>query len=120
MTAIDYFKNIAETRIYQAGEIIYEVGDADDHMYAVRQGAVNILFNGEVMETIEPCGYFGEKSLIDDTPHTTTAVAKTNCVIVPVNEDRFLYLVHETPMFALSMMRTMAARTRRIAEMAMR
>ena len=119
MTAIDYFKNVKEVRHYKAGEAIYSVGDDDDHMYAVREGTVDILFNGEMMETVGPSGYFGEKSLIDDSPHTTTAVAKTDCVIVPVDEDRFLYLVYETPMFALSMMRTMAARTRRIAQMAM-
>lgn len=120
MTTIDYFKNPGETVPYIAGQAIFEVGDPDDTMYAVREGQVDIMFNGEVLETVEQGGIFGEKSLIDDTPHTTSAIARTDCIIVPVDEERFLYLVHETPMFALFVMRTMTRRTRRIAQMAMR
>ena len=51
-------------------------------------------------------------SLIDDAPRSADTIAKTECVLAPVDERRFLFLVHETPMFALHMMGVMAARLR--------
>jgi CRP-like cAMP-binding protein len=52
-------------------------------------------------------------SLIDDSPRSADAVAKTACVLAPVDERRFLFLVHETPMFALHVMSVMAERLRK-------
>lgn len=113
MTAtVDFFRRSTETITFSAGDTIYESGSTDDKMYAVQQGEVDIYFNGQVIETVGQDGIFGEKSLIDDQPHTTTAMAKTDVVIVPVTETRFLFLVHETPTFALQVMRVMAARLR--------
>ncbi len=109
---VDFFRNSTETVSYQAGETIYQSGTTDDKMYAVQAGEIDIYFNGQVIETVGVDGIFGEKSLIDDQPHTTTAVAKTDTVIVPVNETKFLFLVHETPTFALQVMRVMAVRLR--------
>jgi CRP-like cAMP-binding protein len=111
---VDYFRRSKDTVSYQAGQIIFEAGQRDTRMYAVQHGEVDILFNGQVMETVGVDGIFGEKSLLDDQPHTTTAVAKTDCVIVPVDEHRFLFLVHETPTFALQVMRVMAERLRNL------
>jgi len=111
-TSISFFRNSTETTTYRAGETIYRAGSDDDKMYAVQSGEVDIYFNGQVIETVSEDAIFGEKSLIDDEPHTTTAVAKTDAVIVPVNEQKFLFLVHETPTFALQVMRVMAARLR--------
>lgn len=113
MTAtVDFFRKSTETRAFEAGEIIYEANTIDDKMYAVQSGEVDIYFNGQAIETVGVDGIFGEKSLIDDHPHTTTARAKTDCVIVPVDEAKFLFLVHETPTFALQVMRVMATRLR--------
>ena len=36
------------------------------------------------------------------------------CQVVPISERTFLYLVHETPYFALDVMRTLAGRVRRM------
>lgn len=113
MTAtVDFFRNSSETTTFSAGDIIYQSGKSDDKMYAVQAGEVDIYFNGQVIETVEQDGIFGEKSLIDDQAHTTTAIAKTDVVIVPVDETKFLFLVHETPTFALQVMRVMASRLR--------
>jgi CRP/FNR family transcriptional regulator, cyclic AMP receptor protein len=109
---VDYFRNSKDTVSVKAGETIFEAGQREERMYAVQAGEVDIYFNGQIVETVQADGIFGEKSLIDALPHTTTAVAKTDCVIVPVDEHKFLFLVHETPTFALQLMRVMAARLR--------
>ena len=47
---------------------------------------------------------------------SATVRAKTDCEVVPINEKSFLFLVHETPYFVMAVMRTLAARLRRMDE----
>lgn len=109
---VDYFKDAKELKTFAAGETIFQAGDQDLHMYVVREGEVDILFNNTLFETVSAGGFVGEKSLVDELPHTTTAIARTAVTLAVVDEKQFLFLVHETPTFALQMMRTMAARQR--------
>lgn len=121
MTArVNYFKNVEGFKEYLAGQTIYESGDPDEVMYAVKEGEVEIYFNGTLLETVGPGDVLGVKSLIDDHAHTTTAIAKTDCKIIEVDEEKFLFLVHETPMFALHIMRLLAKRTRDMMMMALK
>lgn len=98
---------------FQPGEIIFDKGDKGDKMYVVRSGEVDISIDGKVMETLSPGGIFGEMALIDGAPRSATASAKTTCEVAPLTEKTFLFLVHETPFFAIAVMRTLAERLRR-------
>jgi CRP/FNR family cyclic AMP-dependent transcriptional regulator len=82
-------------------------------MYVVRSGNVEIERNGEVIETLSGGSIFGEMALIDGSPRSATARAKTACELAPISEKSFLFLVHETPFFAIAVMRTLAERLRR-------
>ncbi len=53
-----------------------------------------------------------ELALIDKSPRSATAVAKTDCSLIPITEKQFLFLVQETPFFALTVMATLARRIR--------
>jgi CRP-like cAMP-binding protein len=55
---------------------------------------------------------FGEMALIDSEPRSATAVAITDVELVPISEKQFLFLVGQTPYFALKVMRTLAQRLR--------
>jgi len=55
---------------------------------------------------------FGEMALIDDEPRSATAIAATDVELVPVSEKQFLFLVSQTPYFALKVMRVLATRLR--------
>lgn len=113
-TTLEHFLNSSDYKEYAAGQVIFRVGDPDSVMYGVKAGEIEIFFNDRLLETVGPGGILGEKSLVDDYPHTTTAIAKTDCQLVLVDEDKFLFLVHETPTFAIKVMRIMAARTRAV------
>jgi len=81
-------------------------------MYVIRTGEVEIERDGKVVEKLVPGGIFGEMALIDGAPRAATATAKTACEVAPITEKTFLFLVHETPFFAISVMRTLAERLR--------
>jgi CRP-like cAMP-binding protein len=51
-------------------------------------------------------------ALIDNSPRSATAIAKTDCKVVPLDQRRFQFLVQETPFFALQVMTIMATRLR--------
>jgi CRP/FNR family cyclic AMP-dependent transcriptional regulator len=86
-------------------------------VFLIRSGEVEIERNGKVIETLGPGGIFGEMALIDGSPRSATARAKTDCVVAPINEKIFLFLVDETPYFAVAVMRTLADRVRRMNAM---
>jgi CRP-like cAMP-binding protein len=110
--------NIFETEVTPlalfAGDVIYSDGDEPDAMYIVQSGEVEIRINGMCMETVGPDGFFGEMALVDHGPRAATAVAKTECILIPVSEKHFVYMVEETPLFALLVLRTMVARLRSV------
>jgi CRP/FNR family transcriptional regulator, cyclic AMP receptor protein len=54
-------------------------------------------------------------ALIDGSPRAATACAKTACEVAPITGKTFLFLVHETPFFAIAVMRSLADRLRRSA-----
>jgi len=100
---------------YGPGEVIFAEGDDGEHMYVVRSGEIAIERNGKTLETLSDGGIFGEMALIDGSPRSATARAKTACEVSPINEKSFIFLVHETPFFAVAVMRIMAERLRRAA-----
>ena len=98
---------------FESGEVVFAEGDEGDKMYVVRSGEIDIERDGVVAETLSKGGIFGEMALIDGSPRSATARAKTACEVAPINEKSFLFLVHETPFFAIAVMRTLAERLRR-------
>jgi CRP-like cAMP-binding protein len=101
---------------FAAGDVIFAEGDKGDAMYVVRNGEVTVERGGRVMETVRGGDIFGEMALIDGAPRSATARAKTDCEVAPINEKTFLFLVHETPFFAIAVMRTLVGRLRHMNE----
>src|SRR5262249_24075797 len=111
-TTVELFRNETDHKAFRAGEALFREGDAGDMMYVVLEGQVEIQLHGKPFETLGPGGVLGEMALIDRAPRAATAVALTDCRVACVAERRFLYMVQETPYFALQIMRVMADRLR--------
>jgi len=108
------FVSANETRRCAAGEAIFSEGDASSQMFGVVSGAVDLLKNGELVVRIGPGGTFGEMGIIDGTPRSLTAVASEPSEIAVIDQRTFLFLVQETPMFALQVMKSLASRIREL------
>ncbi len=52
----------------------------------------------------------------DRSPRMASAVAATECTLAMVDRREFLFLVHETPVFAIQVISTMADRLRAVSE----
>jgi CRP/FNR family cyclic AMP-dependent transcriptional regulator len=108
------FKGTKGSKRFKAGKTIFKEGTVGDLMYVVLDGELEVSAGGRLVEVAKPGDVIGEMALIDTKARSATVVAKTDCRLVPINEKRFLVLVHETPIFALLVMKTLAERLRRM------
>lgn len=107
------FSGIDEYQSFKAGAAIFREGELGRNMYIIAEGQVDIVLNSCVIDTINAGGIIGELALIDDKPRSASAIAKTDCVLAPINREHFLILVQRTPLFALQVMRAITERLRR-------
>jgi CRP/FNR family cyclic AMP-dependent transcriptional regulator len=104
--------NEIEGRSLKAGSVIFREGDAANELFVIKSGEVRIqIGNRTITELGQDC-IFGEMALIDSEPRSATAIAVTDVELVPVSEKQFLFLVSQTPYFALKVMRVLARRLR--------
>lgn len=106
------FLNAHDHRAIPAGEVIYRVGDDGIHMYGIVSGAVELRRGPAIVAALGPNDVFGERALIDGLPRNVTAVAVDETVVAVIDRKDFLFLVHESPTFALGIMGALARRLR--------
>jgi CRP/FNR family transcriptional regulator, cyclic AMP receptor protein len=110
----DLFKSAENTEEFQAGATIFEEKSTGSVMYVVLDGEVEVRRGARVIEVIESGNIVGEMALIDPQFRSATAVAKSDCRLAIVDEKRFLFMVQQTPFFALHVMRILVNRLRRM------
>ena len=108
------FIDTSKARSFVAGTSIFEKGDQGTEMYVVKEGEVDIVIDDFHFETVVPDGIFGELSLIDQETRIASAIARTDCTLQAIDKRQFLFLVQETPLFAIQVMAEMANRLRRV------
>jgi CRP/FNR family cyclic AMP-dependent transcriptional regulator len=87
-------------------------------MYVVKTGDLQILDGNYVYETVSAGGIVGEMAMVDGSPRSATVRAIEPTTVIPIDERRFVFMVQQTPFFALRVMRVMAARLRAMNERA--
>jgi CRP/FNR family transcriptional regulator, cyclic AMP receptor protein len=99
-------------RNFKAGETIFEEGDPATELFVIQSGQVEIQTGDRQLDILDANSIFGEMALIDPSPRSASAVAATDITLVPITEKQFLYLISQTPFFALNVMRALARRLR--------
>ncbi len=112
MKVVGLFVNAQKTLEVPAGGVVFEEGDAGSEMYGIVEGEIELHTSKGHIATIGPDEVFGEMAVVDSSPRMATAVATSDTVLAVIDRHRFLFLVQETPMFALQVMSTMASRSR--------
>jgi CRP-like cAMP-binding protein len=103
-----------EQREVAAGETIFAEGDEGHEMFGVVSGRVELRRGDHLLTTLGTGDTFGEFAIVSDVPRSLTAVATEATVLAVIDDRAFLYLVHETPTFALQVMRAMDDRIREL------
>lgn len=96
-----------------AGEIIFRQGEFGNEMYGLISGIVELKVHDHVKETILAGDIFGEGAIVQPSHcRASTAIAKTDCEIVTLDRERFLFAIQETPLFALEVIKSLSDRLR--------
>lgn len=104
--------NNIDALLFKAGSVIFREGDEARDLFVIKSGQVRIQIGNRTVTELGPDSIFGEMALIDNEPRSATATAVTDVELVPVSEKQFLFLVSQTPYFALKVMRVLAKRLR--------
>ncbi|ACB53509.1 unknown [Crocosphaera subtropica ATCC 51142] len=111
---IKIFKRQPELTVPK-GEVIFRDGEKGKVMYGIVEGEVEMYVNDKLVEIIEEGDIFGQGALVhEDYSRASTAIAKTDCTLAVLDQERFLFVVQQTPMFALGVMRSYSDRHRRL------
>ena len=106
------FINAKEQREVATGATVFAEGDTGSEMYGLISGAIELRKGEQSLGVLEPGDTFGELAIVSEAPRSLTAIATEPSLLAVIEDKEFLFLVHETPTFALQVMRSMADRIR--------
>jgi len=117
VATLSIFQRQSQPQHFSADQVIFELGQPAELMYGIIAGKVALLVNNRVVETLERGEVFGVGALIGAKTRTYTAVAETECELAFLDQKRFLFVVQETPIFALEVMKSYSERLSRLVKL---
>ena len=116
MNTLDLFHKTTDFDEFRAGQVIFEAGKPGDTMYVIKEGEVEIKLGEQSVLSLQAGEIFGEMALIDTSARSATAVARTDCRLIPITQQRFTFLIQQTPFFSIHVMRILVNRIRKMNE----
>ncbi|OIQ91837.1 cAMP-activated global transcriptional regulator CRP [mine drainage metagenome] len=113
MNLAELFRHETDLESLYAGQTLFNEGEKGHLMYVLMSGTAMIMVRNRLVETAEAGAIVGEMAMIDDAKRTATVIAKTDCKLLPIERQRFNFLIQQTPNFALHVMRVIANRLRK-------
>jgi CRP-like cAMP-binding protein len=119
--ALEFFKAAGEAESVAQGDMVFAENQKasrlllqKDKMYLLLQGEINILAekDKQVIGVIKPGEIFGELAPLSQSARSATAVAKTACRVIGLDDRQFLAGLEKKPEFALMLMSVMIRRLR--------
>jgi CRP-like cAMP-binding protein len=101
-----------------AGELIFRSGESGDCMFGLLEGQVQLSWNGDIgHEDIKAGDVFGAGALVTaDHRRYGNATAITDCKVLVMNREKFLFAVQESPMFAIELLGSIDQRLRQLKD----
>jgi len=98
-----------ELRRFAARQRIYKIGDPAGHAYVLLSGVVQVTaIDADQQDVVfdEPStgDFFGFASMLDQTPHQTTAIALENTICLEVARDDIFTLIQQKPHAGMDML----------------
>lgn len=111
---VEMFRYSKISHEFSAGEIIFKQGAYADKMYVITEGDVDINVDGRIVATLTSGNILGEMALMENLPRSATAIAKSNCKLVPIDRNNFIFIVKEHPQFALFIIKDLSNKIREL------
>jgi len=116
MNLIELFRHQVDLMEVPAGRALFKEGERGNFMYVLMSGTADIIVHDRVIETAKAGDIVGEMAIIDDSPRSATVMAKSDCKFLPIERQRFIFLIQQKPEFAMHVIQVMVNRLRRTDE----
>ena len=121
VNALDTMRALAshgEVMDVPAGGLIFRSGESGDCMFGLLEGQVQLSWNGDSgHEDIKAGDVFGAGALVTaDHRRYGNATAITDCKVLVMNREKFLFAVQESPMFAIELLGSIDQRLRQLKD----
>jgi CRP-like cAMP-binding protein len=117
--ALEFFKAAGKPEKVPAGETFFTENQKArpllfmrDKMFLLLDGEVDLVAGRKVIGTVKKGQIFGEMASITHAPRTASAVAKTACRVIALDDKQFHDGLQKKPDFALMLMSIMIGRLR--------
>jgi CRP-like cAMP-binding protein len=118
--ALDFFKSAGKATSVPKSAVIFAEKESGKGLFSRRGSKVYLLLAGEVsllagqkpIGTVKIGEIFGELAAITHAPRTATAVAKTDCKLIALDDAEFEAALARKPAFALMLMGVLIGRLR--------
>lgn len=92
-------ESILHRREYDRDEILFHQGNPGVGMYIIQEGTIEILYEptDSTLAELTDGDFFGELSLLNETPRSATAIARTDSVLYGLFRPDLLDLVEQDP-----------------------
>ena len=115
--AMEFFRSGGKPEAAAAGTTFFEENQKAgflrrDKMYLLLEGEVTLTARGKPIGAVKTGEIFGEMAAISDSPRSATAVAKSACRVIALDDKQFQAALKAKPEFALMLMGMMILRLR--------
>ena len=117
--AMEFFRFAGRAKAFAKGKKIFSENQRGipfllmpNRMYLLLDGEVGIFARDKPVGTIHPGQIFGEMASIDQGPRTGTALARTACRVIALDDRQLRAALGRYPEFALMLMSVMIGRLR--------
>ncbi len=113
--SLEVISVMVEEKLYADGAMIFSEGQVGDTFYVIRQGEV-IISKLKALAILQSGDFFGEMSLIDQSPRSASAIAKGKVMLYTLSRKNFQELLQNNlqvaQVFIFKLLETLAHRLR--------
>ena len=118
--ALSLRESMVSLKLYK-GQVLFKEGQEGDRLYVVVHGKIKLGTTSNdgrenLLSILGPGEMFGELSLFDPEPRTSTAAAVTDARLVSLAHDAVIGLITTNPQTSLELLRRLAQRLRKSNE----
>jgi CRP/FNR family cyclic AMP-dependent transcriptional regulator len=117
--AMEFFRSAGKSKTFAKGKKIFSENQRGipfllmpNRMFLLLDGEVAIFSKGRPIATVRPGQIFGEMASIDQGPRSGTALARSTCRVIALDNRQLQTALGKNPEFALMLMSVMIGRLR--------
>ena len=103
---LESIERITYKRFFEEGETVFKQGDPGIGMYIIQRGTICIVQSpgNHVLAELIDGDFFGEIALLNETPRSASAIAKTDCNLLCISQPDLLGLFKRNPRLGVNVL----------------